>query len=82
MSAAIKHFHFFLHFLANSKMLSSYWTCLLTFLFFIGCDCGVFTCMFCDFISNDCLLIFNQDHIDQCRDRIIISIMNNCAAIE
>jgi hypothetical protein len=38
--------------------------------------------MFCDFISNDCLLIFNQDHIDQCRDRIIISIMNNCAAIE
>jgi hypothetical protein len=35
--------------------------------------------MFCDFISNDCLLIFNQDHMVQCRERIIISIMSNCA---
>ncbi|KAL3799204.1 LOW QUALITY PROTEIN: hypothetical protein ACHAW5_007243 [Stephanodiscus triporus] len=44
-----------------------------------GYDCGVFTCMFCDFISKDCSLVFNQDHIDQCRDRIALSIMNNCA---
>jgi len=44
-----------------------------------GFDCGVFTCMFCDFISKDCPLVFNQDHIDQCRDRIALSIMKNCA---
>ena len=49
------------------------------FSFFIGVDCGVFTCMFCDFISNDCSLVFNQDHIDQYRDRVTISIMKNCA---
>jgi sentrin-specific protease 1 len=44
-----------------------------------GFDCGVFTCMFCDFISKDCALVFNQSHIDQCRDRIALSIMKNCA---
>jgi hypothetical protein len=26
-------------------------------------DCGVFMCMFGDFISKDCPLIFNEDHI-------------------
>mmetsp|Transcript_23237 Transcript_23237/g.50343 ORF Transcript_23237/g.50343 Transcript_23237/m.50343 type:complete len:610 (-) Transcript_23237:9-1838(-) len=44
-----------------------------------GFDCGVFTCMFCDFISKDCPLVFSQDHIDQCRERIALSIMKNCA---
>jgi len=44
-----------------------------------GFDCGVFTCMFCDFISKDCPLVFNQSHIDQCRERIALSIMKNCA---
>ncbi|KAL7543627.1 hypothetical protein ACHAXR_012914 [Thalassiosira sp. AJA248-18] len=44
-----------------------------------GFDCGVFTCMFCDFISKDCPLLFNQEHINQCRDRIALSIMKNCA---
>ncbi|KAL3762313.1 hypothetical protein ACHAW5_006313 [Stephanodiscus triporus] len=44
-----------------------------------GYDCGVFTCMFADFISKDCQLLFNQDHIDQCRQRIALSIMNYCA---
>ena len=44
-----------------------------------GFDCGVFTCMFCDFISRDCALVFNQSHIDLCRDRIALSIMKNCA---
>ncbi len=52
------------------------------FSFFVGADCGVFKCMFCDFISNDCSLVFNQDHIDQCRDRITISIMKNCTILE
>ncbi|KAL7554597.1 hypothetical protein ACHAWF_018229 [Thalassiosira exigua] len=44
-----------------------------------GFDCGVFTCMFCDFISKDCPLVFTQDHIDQCRERIALSIMKSCA---
>jgi Ulp1 family protease len=26
-------------------------------------DCGVFVCMYCDFILNDCKLDFNQDNI-------------------
>ena len=45
----------------------------------LGLDCGVFTCMFGDFISRDCQPLFNQDHIEQCRDRIALSIMTNCA---
>ena len=44
-----------------------------------GFDCGVFTCMFADFVSKDCPLVFSQDHIDQCRERIALSIMKNCA---
>ena len=44
-----------------------------------GFDCGVFTCMFADFLSNDCPLIFNQKHITQCRERIALSIMNGSA---
>ena len=49
------------------------------FSFFVGFDCGIFTCMFCYFISMNCSLLFNQDHIDQCRDIIAFSIMKNCA---
>ncbi len=45
----------------------------------LGFDRGVFMCMFGDFISKDCPLVFNQDHIDQCWDRIALSIMENCA---
>ena len=44
-----------------------------------GFDCGVFTCMFADFVSKDCPLIFNQDHINQCRHRIALSILNGKA---
>lgn len=44
-----------------------------------GYDCGVFTCMFSDFISNDCPLVFDQNHINQCRERIALSIMKGCA---
>ena len=44
-----------------------------------GYDCGVFTCMFADFVSKDCPLIFNQDHINQCRHRIALSILNGKA---
>lgn len=46
-----------------------------------GYDCGVFTCMFCDFISKDCALAFTQDHVNQCRERIALSIMKNCAIV-
>ncbi len=45
---------------------------------FVGFDCGVFRCMFCDFISKDYPLVFKQAHIKQYRDRIALSIMKNC----
>jgi Ulp1 family protease len=45
----------------------------------VGFDCGVFVCMFSYFISMDCSLVFDQDHIDHCRKIIALSIMNNCA---
>ena len=44
-----------------------------------GYDCGVFTCMFADFLSVDRPLSFNQTHINQCRDRIALSILNGRA---
>jgi hypothetical protein len=39
----------------------------------------VFTCMFADFLSKDCPLVFAQEHITQCRERIVLSIMNGKA---
>jgi hypothetical protein len=44
-----------------------------------GFDCGVFTCMFADFISKDCPLVFGQNHVTQCRERIALSILNGQA---
>lgn len=44
-----------------------------------GYDCGVFTCMFADFLSLDRPLSFNQMHINQCRERIALSILNGIA---
>jgi Ulp1 family protease len=40
-------------------------------------DCGVFVCMYCDFILNDCKLDFNQHDITNSnwRDRMILSIL-------
>ena len=40
-------------------------------------DCGVFVCMYCDFILNDCKLDFKQDNITNSdwRDRMILSIL-------
>ena len=45
----------------------------------LGFDCGVFTCMFADFLSKDCPLVFDQSHITLCRERIAVSIMNGQA---
>lgn len=42
-------------------------------------DCGVFTCMFADFLSKDCPLVFDQNHITLCRERIALSILNGQA---
>jgi hypothetical protein len=41
-------------------------------------DCGVFVCMYCDFILNDCKLDFKQDDITNSdwRDRMILSILS------
>ena len=44
-----------------------------------GFDCGVFTCMFADFVSRDLPLTFNQQDITACRERIALSIMNGSA---
>ncbi|KAL7564634.1 hypothetical protein ACA910_009323 [Epithemia clementina (nom. ined.)] len=44
-----------------------------------GYDCGVFTCMFIDFVSKDCPLVFDQSHVTQCRERIALSILNGTA---
>jgi sentrin-specific protease 1 len=44
-----------------------------------GYDCGVFTCMFADFLSLDRPLTFNQTHINQCRERIALSILKGIA---
>lgn len=44
-----------------------------------GYDCGVFTCMFCDFLSTGCPLTFSQEHVNQCRERIALSIMKGVA---
>lgn len=44
-----------------------------------GFDCGVFTCMFADFLSRDMPLIFSQEHVTECRERIALSIMNGSA---
>jgi hypothetical protein len=40
-------------------------------------DCGVFVCMYCSFIINDCKLDFNQHDIanNHWRDRMILSIL-------
>jgi len=46
-----------------------------------GFDCGVFTCMFADFVSKDCPLVFSQEHITQCRERIVLAIMNGKAIL-
>jgi Ulp1 family protease len=40
------------------------------------CDCGVFTCMFADFLSKDLPLDFSQEHILHCRKRIVLSIVD------
>jgi sentrin-specific protease 1 len=46
-----------------------------------GFDCGVFTCMFADFLSKDCPLVFGQSHVTQCRERIALSILNGQAVM-
>ena len=44
-----------------------------------GFDCGVFMCMICDFLSVNRPLTFNQQHIDRCRDRMALSIIEKKA---
>ena len=40
-----------------------------------GFDCGVFTCMYADFLSMGNPLLFDQQHIRQCRHRIALSLL-------
>ena len=44
-----------------------------------GWDCGVFICMFADFLSLGYPLSFKQEHITQCRERIALSILQGSA---
>ena len=44
-----------------------------------GYDCGVFLCMFADFLSKGCPLLFDQTMITQCRERIALAIMKGQA---
>jgi sentrin-specific protease 1 len=44
-----------------------------------GYDCGVFTCMFADFLSVNRPLSFNQAHITECRHRIALSVLKGVA---
>ena len=44
-----------------------------------GSDCGVFVCMYADYISNGWPLLFNQSHINSCRERIALGILQDCA---
>ncbi len=39
-------------------------------------DCGVFVCMYCNFILNNCKPDFNDITISHCRDRMILSILS------
>ena len=43
-------------------------------------DCGVFVCMFCDYILNGCKLNFKQDDIMEgsWRQKMILSILTPC----
>ena len=44
-----------------------------------GFNCGAFVCSSCDSISQGHGLIFSQSHMDEYRNRIVLSIMKNCA---
>ena len=65
--------------LSNMYVLQSPLTCKSFAIFAAGFDCGVFTCMFADFVSNDYPLVFSQKHVTQGRDRIALSIMKGKA---
>ena len=41
-----------------------------------GYDCGVYTCMFAEFITNNLPLSFTQDHIDMCCNRIALAVFS------
>ena len=45
----------------------------------LGCDCGVFICMYADFIAMDYPLIFTQDCIDKCQERMPLAILGKCS---
>lgn len=47
-----------------------------------GYDCGVFTCMFADFIAMGRELTFNQSHISQYREHMVLSILNGFVPID
>jgi Ulp1 family protease len=48
-----------------------------------GYDCGVFTCMFCDFIANEKpVQLIHQDDMSYYRQRIALSILQGNAILD
>lgn len=39
-------------------------------------DCGVFSCMFAEFISRDSEISFDQSHMPYFRNKMVFEIMN------
>ena len=44
-----------------------------------GYDCGVFVCMYGYFLYKDWPFCFEQKHMEQCRARILMTILNICS---
>ena len=42
-----------------------------------GYDCGVFTCMFAEYLSRKAKMTFNQSHMPLFRQRIVYEIVKN-----
>jgi hypothetical protein len=48
-------------------------------LHFLSYHCGIFTCVFADFLSSGYLLIFEQEHVNRLHERIALSVLKGRA---
>ena len=71
--------HAYIKFYTHNEIYSLIETAFDFRLLLLGYDCGVFLCMYADFISNDYPIIFTQEEIETCRERIAVAIMRNMA---
>lgn len=47
-----------------------------------GVDCGVFVCMFADFLAQNYPLCFSQDDLPRCRERVALAILEGHSSIQ